>query len=120
MLGEVGLKDKLSFWKDLPRRRPVSTEDVFCNRELKLGNLRAVGFDMDYTIVQYKQPAFDQLAFDGAVDKLVNVLGYPKELADLVDKQTRSKNEWIDLFDLVVVGSCKPAYLIDPYLNLCE
>lgn len=35
-----------------------------------------------------------------------------------VDKETKLKNEWVDLFDLVVVGSCKPAYLIDPYLNL--
>jgi HAD superfamily 5'-nucleotidase-like hydrolase len=34
------------------------------------------------------------------------------------DKETKLRNEWIDLFDLVVVGSCKPAYLVDPYLNL--
>merc|ERR1712232_148850 len=31
---------------------------------------------------------------------------------------TKLRNEWVDLFDLVVVGSCKPAYLIDPYLDL--
>ena len=35
-----------------------------------------------------------------------------------VDDETKLKNEWVDLFDLVVVGSCKPAYLVDPYLNL--
>lgn len=35
-----------------------------------------------------------------------------------VDADTQKKNEWLDLFDLVVVGSCKPAYLTDPYLNL--
>ncbi len=35
-----------------------------------------------------------------------------------VDKETKLRNEWVDLFDLVVVGSCKPAYLLDPYLNL--
>lgn len=35
-----------------------------------------------------------------------------------VDKETKLRNEWVDLFDLVVVGSCKPAYLVDPYLNL--
>jgi len=35
-----------------------------------------------------------------------------------VDDATLKKNEWLELFDLVVVGSCKPAYLTDPYLNL--
>lgn len=35
-----------------------------------------------------------------------------------VDDELKKKNEWLDLFDLVVVGSCKPAYLVDPYLNL--
>jgi len=35
-----------------------------------------------------------------------------------VDEETQKKNEWLELFDLVVAGSCKPAYLTDPYLNL--
>ena len=35
-----------------------------------------------------------------------------------VDPELKKKNEWVDLFDLVVVGSCKPAYLVDPNLNL--
>lgn len=35
-----------------------------------------------------------------------------------VDEETKLRNEWIDYFDLVIVGSCKPAYLVDPYLNL--
>jgi len=35
-----------------------------------------------------------------------------------VDADLKLKNEWTDLFDVVVVGSCKPAYLVDPYLNL--
>ncbi len=35
-----------------------------------------------------------------------------------VDAETKLKNEWTDLFDLIVVGSCKPAYMVDPYLNL--
>lgn len=37
---------------------------------------------MDYTIAQYKQPAFDKLAFDGAKAKLVK-MGYPDELLDV-------------------------------------
>jgi len=35
-----------------------------------------------------------------------------------VEAQLKSMDEWMDLFDLVVVGSCKPAYMVDPYLNL--
>eukprot|EP00804_Cyclotella_cryptica_P000624 CCRYP_009996-RA/>CCRYP_009996-RA protein AED:0.13 eAED:0.13 QI:214/1/1/1/0.75/0.4/5/644/520 len=67
---------------NLPSRRPISSHDVFCNRELRLDNLKAVGFDMDYTLAQYQQPAFDKLAFDGAKEKLVKSLGYPSEVLD--------------------------------------
>jgi 5'-nucleotidase len=35
-----------------------------------------------------------------------------------VSDTEQQKNEWIDFFDLVIVGSCKPAYMIDPFLNL--
>jgi hypothetical protein len=66
----------------LPSRRPISSHDVFCNRELRLDNLKAVGFDMDYTLAHYQQPAFDKLAFDGAKEKLVKSLGYPSEVLD--------------------------------------
>lgn len=69
--------------KHLPSQRPVSSNDVFCNRELRLDNIRAIGFDMDYTLAQYQQPNFDKLAFDGAKEKLVHSLGYPKEVLDL-------------------------------------
>lgn len=34
---------------------------------------------MDYTLAQYFT-AFDQLAFDGAKDKLLQDLGYPQEV----------------------------------------
>jgi 5'-nucleotidase len=42
--------------------------------------IRAVGFDMDYTLAQYYS-AFDLLAFEGAREKLVKNLGYPAEVA---------------------------------------
>ena len=68
--------------KELPSQRPISPNDVFCNRELRVDNIRAIGFDMDYTLAQYQQPNFDKLAFDGAKQKLVESLGYPKEVLD--------------------------------------
>jgi hypothetical protein len=67
---------------NLPSSRPISSHGVFCNRELRVDNLKAVGFDMDYTLAQYQQPAFDKLAFDGAKEKLVHSLGYPEEVLD--------------------------------------
>lgn len=53
---------------DLERR-------IFCNRELNMQQIKAVGFDMDYTLAQYTVE-FDLLAFDGAKDKLIG-MGYP-------------------------------------------
>jgi HAD superfamily 5'-nucleotidase-like hydrolase len=44
---------------------------------------------MDYTLAQYQQPAFDKLAFDGAKEKLVHALGYPKEVLDFEYDHTR-------------------------------
>lgn len=49
---------------------------VFCNRNLKMAKVQAVGFDMDYTIAVYK-PDFDQLAFDLALDRLVEKFNFP-------------------------------------------
>ncbi|KAJ1439119.1 HAD-superfamily hydrolase [Ochromonadaceae sp. CCMP2298] len=59
----------------------LSEVDLFCNRELGLGSLEAVGFDMDYTLAQYHLE-FDLLAYNGAKEKLVNWLGYPAEVMD--------------------------------------
>ena len=75
LLASTGLQGKLKHVTDLPDERKVSTFDVFCNRELKMENLKAIGFDMDYTLARYQQPAFDKLAFDGAKEKLVAKLG---------------------------------------------
>lgn len=72
----------LQYVKLLPSSRAVTPNEIFCNRELRMDGIRAVGFDMDYTLAQYQQPAFDQLAFDGAKEKLVTQLGYPEEVLE--------------------------------------
>lgn len=82
LLDSVGLGGQLKHAQDLKPARTVTPNDVFCNRELKMSGIRAIGFDMDYTLAQYKQPAFDKLAFDGAKHKLVEKLGYPREVLD--------------------------------------
>lgn len=49
---------------------------VFCNRNLRMSKIQAVGFDMDYTIANYKRD-FDQLAFDLALHRLVEKFNFP-------------------------------------------
>ncbi|CAM9183100.1 unnamed protein product [Discosporangium mesarthrocarpum] len=71
--------------------------DIFCNRELNMKQIRAIGFDMDYTLAQY-YTAFDQLAFDGAKEKLVKDLGYPEEVGEFTyDPKLFSRGLVIDL-----------------------
>ncbi|EPS70199.1 hypothetical protein M569_04560, partial [Genlisea aurea] len=55
-------------------------KQIFCNRSLNMKSIVAVGFDMDYTLAQYKPETFETLAYLGTVKKLVNDLGYPTEL----------------------------------------
>lgn len=57
LLEEIGLsgENALKSLDALPPKRSVSADDVFCNRELKLGNIRAVGFGkyMSYLLPQF-------------------------------------------------------------------
>ncbi|XP_071923526.1 uncharacterized protein [Coffea arabica] len=57
-------------------------KQIFCNRSLNMKNIVAVGFDMDYTLAQYKPETFESLAYGGTVRKLVYDLGYPSELLE--------------------------------------
>jgi len=52
LLESVGLTGEhaIASLSSLNPLRPVSTNDVFCNRELKMGAIKAIGFDMDYTL----------------------------------------------------------------------
>ena len=55
---------------------------VFVNRNLRLSGIDWVGFDMDYTLAIYRQPAMDSLSVELTVERLIR-RGYPAELADL-------------------------------------
>lgn len=52
---------------------------VYCNRNLRLDQVKAVGFDMDYTLAIYRQAEMDRLSIEATVAKLVEQ-GYPEEL----------------------------------------
>jgi 5'-nucleotidase len=53
-----------------PQRR------VWCNRTLNLRAIRAVGYDMDYTLVHYRTEEWERAAFEGALGPLAQ-RGWP-------------------------------------------
>ena len=55
---------------------------VFTNRNLRLGQVDWVGFDMDYTIAIYRQKAMDELSVLLSAERLVRK-GYPSVLNEL-------------------------------------
>ncbi len=55
---------------------PAPERQVFANRTLQMRSIRAVGYDMDYTLTQYKAEAFEELAFSRACSRLA-ALGWP-------------------------------------------
>ncbi|PNW77918.1 hypothetical protein CHLRE_10g456900v5 [Chlamydomonas reinhardtii] len=56
---------------------------IFCNRALNMKQIKAVGYDMDYTLAQYKPDTFEGLAHKETVTKLIEVFRYPEELRQL-------------------------------------
>jgi len=43
-------------------------------------NIVAIGFNMDYTLAQYKPKTFESMAYTCPIQKLVDGLRYPKEV----------------------------------------
>lgn len=55
---------------------------IFVNRSLNMARIKAIGFDMDHTLVRYNRQAFESLAFRATLQKFIEA-GYPQELANL-------------------------------------
>lgn len=69
---------------------------IFVNRSLSLEKIKFFGFDMDYTLAEYKSPEFEALAYRLATKKLVD-MGYPKELGDTTyDQSFPIRGLWFD------------------------
>ena len=51
---------------------------VFCNRTLNFRSLRAIGYDMDYTLVDYHVETFERRVYDMAKESLL-LEGWPVE-----------------------------------------
>eukprot|EP01124_Arcella_intermedia_P033796 TRINITY_DN8214_c0_g1_i1.p1 TRINITY_DN8214_c0_g1~~TRINITY_DN8214_c0_g1_i1.p1 ORF type:complete len:475 (-),score=88.66 TRINITY_DN8214_c0_g1_i1:95-1519(-) len=62
---------------------PLFTSPVFSNRSLRMDRIQWVGFDLDYTLANYKNPEYDAMTYDLLVDALVEGKAYPKAIKDL-------------------------------------
>lgn len=60
---------------------PPRRERIFINRSLRMDQVEAVGFDMDYTLAIYGQEAMDRQSIAATIPKLV-ARGYPASIAD--------------------------------------
>lgn len=57
---------------------------IYVNRVLNLKQIKAIGFDMDHTLVEYHADEFEGLVHKKTIEKLISNLGYPKKINDLV------------------------------------
>lgn len=53
-------------------------QQIYANRNLRMEKIRYVGFDLDWTLADYKRSTMSQLAFERTLDRLVERHGYPK------------------------------------------
>ena len=61
---------------------PSLPRQIFVNRNLRMDSIKAIGFDMDYTIARYKKIHIETLAHKLTIEKLV-ARGYPSEITKL-------------------------------------
>jgi HAD superfamily 5'-nucleotidase-like hydrolase len=78
-----------------------ASRGVFCNRTLNLRGVRAIGYDMDYTLIHYFEEAWERAAFEHARGHLADQ-GWPvAELAFDPDAFTLGLTFDLDLGNLV-------------------
>jgi len=69
---------------------------IHCNRSLTMNSIRAIGFDMDYTLALYKE-SFERLVFEMACERLVAERGYPEAVRGfLFDAQHMIRGLMVD------------------------
>ncbi|XP_055353973.1 LOW QUALITY PROTEIN: cytosolic purine 5'-nucleotidase-like [Paramacrobiotus metropolitanus] len=82
---------------DVPHKYYREAEHrIFVNRSLRLGQIKFYGFDMDYTLAVYKSPAYETMAFEEIIARLIDV-GYPQALGDFeYDPSFPIRGVWFD------------------------
>lgn len=62
---------------------------IYVNRNLRMENIRAIGFDLDHTLAHYRGPAVEELAYRLARRILVETYGYPEALLEVPYDRSR-------------------------------
>ena len=64
----------------MPFTRPPHERGIFCNRTLNLRSIKAIGYDMDYTLIHYHSAVWERAAYEHCKQPLLD-RGWPvKEL----------------------------------------
>ena len=61
-----------------PFTRPGPERGIFCNRTLNMRSIRAIGYDMDYTLIHYHSAVWERTAYDHLKQHFL-ALGWPVE-----------------------------------------
>lgn len=73
-----------------------ANQRIFVNRSLHLENIKFYGFDMDYTLAEYKSPQYEKLGFDLIKNYMVSI-GYPQEILEFeYDPTFAVRGLWFD------------------------
>src|ERR1700722_2117352 len=59
---------------------PPRSKRIYVNRNLRMDCIKAIGFDMDYTLARYRRDQLETLAHQLTLQKLV-ARGYPAAIA---------------------------------------
>ena len=51
---------------------------IFCNRTLNLRSIKAIGYDMDYTLIHYRDEEWERRAYEHTRERLA-ARGWPVE-----------------------------------------
>ncbi len=76
----LGDEDLQRILKQPPQSETPIPRQMFVNRNLHMGKVELIGFDMDYTLAIYHLRRLEQLSYDLTVDRLVTTFGYPEEI----------------------------------------
>lgn len=66
----------------IPTMEPNWNQRIFVNRTLRMDQIQVVGFDMDYTLIIYKQAEMEKLSLRCTLEKMIRC-GYSEEILSL-------------------------------------
>lgn len=67
----------MSHFDGLPGQ-PPRERGIFCNRTMNMRSIKAIGYDMDYTLIHYRTEEWERLAYEHLRTRLL-ARGYPVE-----------------------------------------